>query len=149
MPEYTANGKDRVDARERMLTELLSAVRARRRRRAAVRLAGGVLAVVVAGLVARGYSGPASAPVREVAAADAVKPEAGEAVAMRVEFVENSGDILSRTAARPVRIVEVMDDASLMATLMPTCGNVGLARIGDEVRVFGDCPELAPPTAAQ
>jgi hypothetical protein len=145
MPEYTADETGSVNAKERMLTELLSAVRARRRRRAAARVAGGVLAVVVAGLVARGYSGPATGPVRNVA----MEHGGGEAAVMRVEVVGNSGDILSRTLAKPTGMVEVMDDASLMITLMPRCGNVGLARMGDEVRVFGDCPELAPPTAAQ
>ncbi len=105
--------------------------------------------MVVAGLVARGYSGPAKGPVREVAVECTVERGGGEAAVMRVEVVLNSWDVLSRTAARPVGIVEVMDDASLMTTLMPRCGNVGLARMGDEVRVFGDCPELAPPTAAQ
>lgn len=145
MPEYTADETGSVNAKERMLTELLSAVRARRRRRAAARVAGGVLAVVVAGLAAREYSGPAAGPVREVA----LEHGGGEAPVMRVEVVANSGDILSRTLAKPAGMVEVIDDASLMTTLMPTCGNVGLARMGEQVRVFGDCPELAPPTAAQ
>jgi hypothetical protein len=42
----------------------------------------------------------------------------------------------------PVTGVEVIDDATLLATLAPTCGPIGLAEFGGRTYVLGECPQI-------
>ncbi|MFZ4574127.1 MAG: hypothetical protein ACOYN0_07000 [Phycisphaerales bacterium] len=147
MSEYTGDPA----RRERMLDELLAAVRARRLKRVTVKVAGCVAAVALslggAAMFARGRGSPI--PPSPVVVAAIPRAEAPEAPYARVQLVSNSPGIVERSEPRGAVNVEIIDDATLLTALMPRCGDVGLARIGERVLVYGGCPELTPPSAAQ
>lgn len=144
MPEYTAHRPVHIAARrEAMLDELLGAVRTRRRRRHALRASGSLGLLLVVAAVARLVpAGPGAPPFVHPS-----EPAAVENVA-RITTVRNDASIVDRLAAHTgATNVEFIDDLALISQLEPTCGPVGLARVGDQVRLYGGCPELHPPVA--
>lgn len=127
--------------------EILQASLERMRLRRRVRVSGNIAAALacavgVALLGVHSASDPAPVPSAGVARV----PEMAEVKTVtvaRIELIENDESAIDRLSAPNVASrIELIDDATLVATLAPTCGSIGLAEFGGRTYVLGDCPQL-------